>query len=371
MSRHPSDNPVKSREQSIAEQYVRFVMSEAVPRAMTLDEVKMASSKDKTIQKAIEFVRTGQWFKIKNITDLEIDIEELQALRSISGELVTYGDTILLRDNRILLFNREPVTKLPQVHKPNITNKQMDENARQNDESEKCKMKKQFDERNHAKPSNIEIGNYVLRKTDRKENKLTPAYEPNPYNVINKKGSMITVTNGEKVVTRNSSKFKKVNRPPIRTATDEIEEQFENICDTIPSNIQDQPPSSGTEQQSTTPQQSERPVRQKHVPKYLEDYVPWVEAPQGMKVLGFLCLLAALVTVFVKLFVVKDKPVLKWVVVGCLVVGAVLILIGVCLFAGKSVDVITENLHFAFAFAIIGAMLAIAAAVLLCLDKSF
>ncbi|CAG2255661.1 unnamed protein product [Mytilus edulis] len=103
MSRHPSDNPVKSREQSIAEQYVRFVMSEAVPRAMTLDEVKMASSKDKTIQKAIEFVRTGQWFKIKNITDLEIDIEELQALRSISGELVTYGDTILLRDNRSVL----------------------------------------------------------------------------------------------------------------------------------------------------------------------------------------------------------------------------------------------------------------------------
>ncbi|VDI40241.1 Hypothetical predicted protein [Mytilus galloprovincialis] len=145
----------------------------------------------------------------------------------------------------------------------------MDENARQNDESEKCKMKKQFDERNHAKPSNIEIGNYVLRKTDRKENKLTPAYEPNPYNVMNKKGSMITATNGEKVVTRNSSKFKKVNRPPIHN-DDEIEEQFENI---IPSNIQDQPPSSGTEQQSTIPQQSERPVRQKHVPKYLEDYV--------------------------------------------------------------------------------------------------
>ncbi|XP_052091358.1 uncharacterized protein LOC127728150 [Mytilus californianus] len=95
----------------------------------------------------------------------------------------------------------------------------------------------------------------------------------------------------------------------------------------------------------------------------------WVEAAQGMEVLGFLCLLAALVTVIVKLFVVKDKPVLKWVVVGCLVVGAVLILIGVCLFAGKSVDVITENLHFAFAFAIIGAMLSIAAAVLLCLDK--
>ncbi|VDH91023.1 Hypothetical predicted protein [Mytilus galloprovincialis] len=78
MSRHPSDNPVKS-------------------------PGTIYSRTDKTIQKAIEFVRTGQWFKIKNITDLEIDIEELQALRSISGELVTYGDTILLRDNRIVL----------------------------------------------------------------------------------------------------------------------------------------------------------------------------------------------------------------------------------------------------------------------------
>ena len=54
-------------------------------------------------QKAIEFVRTGQWFKIKDIAYCEVYIEELQALRSISGELVTYGDTILLRDTRIVL----------------------------------------------------------------------------------------------------------------------------------------------------------------------------------------------------------------------------------------------------------------------------
>ncbi|CAC5357576.1 unnamed protein product [Mytilus coruscus] len=232
-------------------------MSEAVPCAMTLDEVKMASPKDKTIQKAIEFVRTGQWFKIKNIRDLE-----RLTLRNYKHYGASAGNST--HKHRLpavsVIINREPVTKLPQVHKPNITNKQMDENARQNDESEKCKMKKQFDDRNHAKTSNIDIGNSVLRKTDRKENKLTPAYEPNPYNVINKKGSMITVTNGEKLVTRNSSKFKKVNCPPIPNANDEIEEQFENICDTIPSNIQDQPPSPGTEQQSTTPQQSERPV---------------------------------------------------------------------------------------------------------------
>lgn len=45
-------------------------------------------------------------------------------------------------------------------------------------------MKRQVDERNHTKPCDIEIGNTVLRKADRKENKLTPAYEPNPFTVI-------------------------------------------------------------------------------------------------------------------------------------------------------------------------------------------
>jgi hypothetical protein len=37
-----------------------------------------------------------------------------------------------------------------------------------------------------------------------------------------------------------------------------------------------------------------------------------------MEVLGFLCLLAALVVVILKLFVIKDKAILKWVIAGCL-----------------------------------------------------
>jgi hypothetical protein len=45
-------------------------------------------------------------------------------------------------------------------------NKQIEENARQNDETAKYTMKRQFDERNHTKPCDIQIGNSVLRKTD-------------------------------------------------------------------------------------------------------------------------------------------------------------------------------------------------------------
>ena len=48
-------------------------------------------------------MRTGKWLKIKDIADSEVYIEELQALRSISCELVTYGNTILLGVTRIVL----------------------------------------------------------------------------------------------------------------------------------------------------------------------------------------------------------------------------------------------------------------------------
>ena len=95
----------------------------------------------------------------------------------------------------------------------------------------------------------------------------------------------------------------------------------------------------------------------------------WFEAVQAMEVLGFLCLLAALVVVILKLFVIKDKAILKWVIVGCLAAAAAFILIGVCVYGGKGPTFYTDNLHFAFAFVIIGALLAIIAAILFCLEK--
>ena len=161
-----------------------------------------------------------------------------------------------------LLFGRESATKLPQVNKPSLINKQIEENARQNDETAKYTMKRQFDERNHTKPCDIQIGNSVLRKTDRKENKLTPAYVANHYTVTNKKGNMITVTNGNGLVTKNPSKFKKVNRPSIRTSIDELEDE-EKISETKSLNQEKEPHS----------QIMQRPVREKRAQKYFQDYV--------------------------------------------------------------------------------------------------
>ncbi|XP_052091371.1 uncharacterized protein LOC127728161 [Mytilus californianus] len=95
----------------------------------------------------------------------------------------------------------------------------------------------------------------------------------------------------------------------------------------------------------------------------------WFEAVQAMETIGFLCLIAALVVVILKLFVLKDKPILKWVAVGCLAAAAAFILIGVCIYGGEASTLETDNLHFAFAFVIIAAIIAIVASIMFCLDK--
>lgn len=59
---------------------------------------------DKTIQRAIEFTRKGQWHKINQIqADEDIDRLELSTLRSLRDELTVQTDNILLRGNRIVI----------------------------------------------------------------------------------------------------------------------------------------------------------------------------------------------------------------------------------------------------------------------------
>ena len=59
-------------------------------------------------------------------------------------------------------------------------------------------------------------GDTVLVKQS-KWNKLTPAYNPKPYRITRKKGSMITASRRDHAIVRNSSFFKKI---PDRAAND-------------------------------------------------------------------------------------------------------------------------------------------------------
>ena len=40
---------------------------------MNLDDIKMATTNDKTLEKAIELTRNGCWYTVKTISDPDID----------------------------------------------------------------------------------------------------------------------------------------------------------------------------------------------------------------------------------------------------------------------------------------------------------
>ena len=102
-------------------------------------------------------------------------------------------------------------TKLPEE----LSNKETKESQkgydfRVQDEKAKKEMKMYADQRRSSKPSKIEEGDDVLVQSQ-KRGKLQTPFQPTPYKVIKKKGSMITAQRGSHQVTRNSSHFKKVN----------------------------------------------------------------------------------------------------------------------------------------------------------------
>ena len=101
MSRHPTKE--LNQKPNLAEEYVRFVASEWILKAMTLDEVKQGTLNDKTLMKAIQFAKNGRWHEVKSINDREISAERLTALKSIKDELTVHNDTVLLREDKIVL----------------------------------------------------------------------------------------------------------------------------------------------------------------------------------------------------------------------------------------------------------------------------
>ena len=84
-------------------------------------------------------------------------------------------------------------------------------------------MKEYADRKNYVKPSDIRVGDTVLVKRDNSYRKSLTPYDPKPYEVTERKGSMVTASSGEKVVTRNSSFFK-----PIK---DEVDAKGRNEAD--------------------------------------------------------------------------------------------------------------------------------------------
>ena len=107
-----------------------------------------------------------------------------------------------------LLFNRSARTKVPQT--VTMHDSQIDSVVRSKDEQANSKMTQYADVKRKAIHTVIQVGDRVLLR-QRKQNKFSTNFDPKPFRVTRKRGTMITAFRNGKYVTHNSSLFKKVN----------------------------------------------------------------------------------------------------------------------------------------------------------------
>ena len=77
----------------------------------------------------------------------------------------------------------------------------------------KRKMKTYSYNKAYVKPSQISTGDTVIFQRDKIYGKSQTPSDPKLFQVISKKGSMVSARRDDKVITRNSSYFKKVQLP--------------------------------------------------------------------------------------------------------------------------------------------------------------
>ena len=165
----------------------------------------------------------------------------------------------------VLFFGREINIKLPNSplnRKPDVCH----DKAKSADRNAKQKMKDYADNRRHAKPSKLRTGDTVLVQQD-KQNKFTTPFDPKPYEIIEKKGSMVTAEREDKHITRDTSNFKSVLNPPDLPGTDTNEDIFtkgSQDAAVTPNN---------NSQNSADTDMPRRSSRNRKPPAYLKDYV--------------------------------------------------------------------------------------------------
>ena len=152
-------------------------------------------------------------------------------------------------------------TKLPQM-KP----KYDDTEIREMDRISKAKSKWYADRNRNVKESNFKINDTVLVK-QKKLNKLTPPFNPNPYTITSMKGSMITARSNktQSPITRNSSFFKQIPNRHEFIVDDDDDDNDNEINDNANRDIiQD-----SNNQEVTGPRRN--PPRERNRPLYLRD----------------------------------------------------------------------------------------------------
>ena len=102
LSRHPNVSDA-DRQDTLAEDYVNFLVGHAVPKAMSLSEIQQATKEDNTLQYLAEVIRGDIWDEIPSHLE-GVDLDELKLFSRIKDELTVNSETtVILRDSRIVI----------------------------------------------------------------------------------------------------------------------------------------------------------------------------------------------------------------------------------------------------------------------------
>ena len=121
----------------------------------------------------------------------------------------------------MLLFGSDQCDILPNIC-PRTLTQDIIKKAIENDAKAKAQMKLYADAYQHTKLRTFEIGDPVLHTWER-PNKHLPYFDPHPYRIRSKIGSMITAARRDHVVTRNSRHFKVINEKCYEKAMNLLE----------------------------------------------------------------------------------------------------------------------------------------------------
>ena len=172
------------------------------------------------------------------------------------------------------LNGRKLKTTLPEVSPASARQNAMQETRKtmaERDAEQKAKIKAYADSKLGTKPSDIKPGDTVLVRQPKK-NKLSTPFNPEPFVVQAKKGSMVTASDGFKSITRNSSMFKII--PRNLKAEGDRREQEDVHAEDFPAEQADVPTQ---DEDSKLPGANDgglrRSQRQSRPPARLTDYV--------------------------------------------------------------------------------------------------
>ena len=182
-----------------------------------------------------------------------------------------------------LLFRRKLTSKMPEL--VNVEEEEVevsDQAVRDRDTQRKQFNKDYVDKKFHARDRNVREGDSVLLEK-KKENKLSPCYEKEPYQVISRYGDQVVLRSPQGVqYKRNLQHIKPFNMPdpkeqetPLQDAEPQIEPKpFETprmTKDRVP--MAESPPEDVPSAVLTAEQPVRRSGRIKNRPKALSDYV--------------------------------------------------------------------------------------------------